>query len=531
MRMLYFECISGISGDMAVAAMLDLGADEAGLRRVLGTLNLDGYRIEITDVEKSGVRARDFNVILEHDNHDHDSEYLYGKGATEHHHGHHRTYPEIVNIVEGCDLSPKAMEVAKRIFSVLAEAEAEAHGVPMEKVHFHEVGAVDSIVDVVSLAFCIDDLGIESICFSNLYDGTGMIRCQHGLIPVPVPAVVNIVKKHGIRLTVTDSKGEYVTPTGAAFVASVVNSELPGSFKIESVGVGAGKRESERSGLLRAMIIHPTETEQAVKLECNVDDCTGEALGFAMERLYAAGAREVNYTPVFMKKNRPGWLLTAICRESERERLEGVMFRETTTIGIRRMRIERTRMERESITVDTEYGPVSVKMCSIDGLTRYYPEFEDVARICRDRNIPFREVYEAVVKASSDLRRRVQAHLDESSHPAFEVRFLDLQACHLHGFDHNRVGVASSREARAVVVDRHLQIESILLGYIQHRSYPGREFVGEVAKHLLELSQAIDRHIRLHDRDEHSSESEVAHVPACGGHPCIGDLLLAHRIL
>lgn len=408
---LYFECISGISGDMAVAAMLDLGADEGKLMKVLDSLDVHGFSVRITDKEKSGILAKDFDVVLEHDNHDHDHEYLYGDVC--HHEGHHdhghRGYVEIAGIISDADMSENAREIAQRILRILGEAESEAHGVPLEEVHFHEVGAVDSIVDIVSLAVCIDDLHPDEVCFSELYDGTGTVRCQHGVIPVPVPAVVNIVKRSGIALRITDSKGEYVTPTGAAFAASVRTCDRPGSFLVEKVGLGAGKRESERAGILRAMLIRPKDcADSVVKLECNVDDSTGEELGFTMERLFAAGAREVNYTPVFMKKNRPGWLLTVICREDDRRALEDIIFRETTTIGIRRTCMERTVMDRTTVTVATEYGEVSVKVCSSEGLKRFYPEYEDVARICRERGVPFREVYDA---AAGGCRRGSSGHL------------------------------------------------------------------------------------------------------------------------
>lgn len=402
---LYFECSSGISGDMAVAAMLDLGADAGRIGRALGSTGLKGYRMEITDVIKSGMRAKDFAVILDRDNHDHDPGYLYGdRGAEEQGHGH-TTYPEIVAVIESADMSPRARGYAHRILAILAEAEAEAHGVPMADVHFHEVGAVDSIVDIIALAVCLDDLDVDGVCFSDLYEGTGTVRCQHGIIPVPAPAVANIVRAHGLKLRITGSAGEYVTPTGAAFAAASRTCSVPRSFIIDAVGIGAGKRESERTGILRAMILDPSkEDEEVVKLECNIDDSTGESLGFAMDQLFAAGAREVNYSPVFMKKNRPGWLLTVICKEEEREALERAIFRETSTIGIRRCVMERTKLERGSVTVSTGYGDVSVKVVSAEGTKRFHPEYEDVARISRENGVPFRDVYDAAVSACRGLR-------------------------------------------------------------------------------------------------------------------------------
>ena len=420
-RMLYFECYSGISGDMAVAAMLDLDADREALDRALSSLDLKGFRTEVTRVSKSGLDVCDFNVILDEDNHDHDSEYLYGHGHAHghthgdehhiheeiehpHHHGH-RGLPEILSIIDRADMTEKAKSVSKRIFDIIGEAEAKAHGVPLEQVHFHEVGAVDSVVDIVSLGVCIDSLGVSDVCFSDLYEGTGCIRCQHGVIPVPAPAVVNIAEANGLRLRITDSAGEYVTPTGAAFAAAVRTRGVPRSFRIDRVGMGAGKRESERSGILRAMLITPApETDTVVKLECNVDDCTGEALGFAAERLMREGARDAHYTPVFMKKGRPAYMLTVICSESDRERLERLIFEETSTVGIRRSVMDRTIMDRRIEEVDTPIGRVQVKVCTVDGIEKAHPEYESLAAICREKGIPYRDAYETVMTSMRSRR-------------------------------------------------------------------------------------------------------------------------------
>lgn len=282
-RELYLECYSGISGDMTVAALLDLGADRKVLDKALKSLPVTGFTTRISTVKKSGLRACDFAVLLdaEHENHDHDMEYLYGHtGHEEHDHNHHmqeehdhshhtqeehlhshpahehRGLPEIVHIIEQADMSDHAKELAKKIFGIIAEAEAKAHGVPLEEVHFHEVGAVDSIVDIVSAAVCFDNLGITDVVVSELYEGKGVIRCQHGIIPVPAPAVVHIAQANDLRLHITEDEGEFVTPTGAAIVAAIrTKKELPESFVIEKTGLGAGKRENHRAGILRAMLI------------------------------------------------------------------------------------------------------------------------------------------------------------------------------------------------------------------------------------------------------------------------------------
>lgn len=272
-QILYLECYSGISGDMTVAALLDLGADEAVLRQVLDSLPVQGFRIEINRVMKSGIDACDFNVILEgNDNHDHDMEYLYGhlhhgehtdSHTHEHQHTHshaHRGMKEIREIIEKGDMTEGARRLALSIFSILAEAESKAHHVPVEEVHFHEVGAVDSIVDIVAVAVCLDNLNIKNVIVPELWEGKGTVRCQHGILPVPVPAVINIMQAYGLPVQITDITGELVTPTGAAIVAAIQTSgSLPLKFIIKKTGLGAGKREYECPGILRAMLIEEKE--------------------------------------------------------------------------------------------------------------------------------------------------------------------------------------------------------------------------------------------------------------------------------
>lgn len=312
MRTLYLECFSGISGDMTVGALLDLGADESALRKVLESLPVQGFEIKISRVKKSGLDACDFDVILdsEHENHDHDMAYLYGgsqdlshvcddeRNHAHHHdnhehshencehchdnheHGHihehasdhshnvhdhgyshhvheHRGLADIMDILDHAQLTDRARATAKRIFTILGEAEAKAHGTTLKEVHFHEVGAVDSIVDIISAAVCLDSLDVQEVIVSVLYEGCGTVRCQHGVLPVPVPAVSNIAAAQHLKLHLTDLRGEFVTPTGAAIVAAVRTSDtLPEEFTIERIGLGAGKRSYEgASGLLRAMLI------------------------------------------------------------------------------------------------------------------------------------------------------------------------------------------------------------------------------------------------------------------------------------
>lgn len=409
-KTLYLECYSGISGDMTVAALLDLGADREVLKESLKSLPVGGFRTEITRVKKSGLDACDFSVILEQDNHDHDMEYLHGseKSYTGHYeHSHevnheHRGMKEITEIIQKSEMTVRAKKMAMRVFDILAQAESKAHGVPVEEVHFHEVGAVDSIVDIAAIAICMDNLDISNVIVPVLYEGTGFIRCQHGQIPVPVPAVTHIAETHKLKLKITDIQGELVTPTGAAVVAAFRTSDrLPEDFTILKTGIGAGKRQYRCPGILRAMLIRETTDLQIKdiiwKLETDMDDCGGEMMGHVMNLLMANGAREVHYTPIYTKKNRPAYTLTVICKESEREKLENLIFSETTTIGIRRVEMERTILQREIQKKDTPVGTAIVKACTLpDGNIRYYPEYENVAELAERNQLSFRETYDRI---------------------------------------------------------------------------------------------------------------------------------------
>ena len=411
-KTLYLECYSGISGDMTVAALLDLGADREVLKESLKSLPVGGFRTEITRVKKSGLDACDFSVILEQDNHDHDMEYLHGseKSYTGHHeytHSHeypheHRGMKEITEIIQKSEMTARAKKMAMRVFGILAQAESKAHGVPVEEVHFHEVGAVDSIVDIAAIAICMDNLDISNVIVPVLYEGTGFIRCQHGQIPVPVPAVTHIAETHKLKLKITDIQGELVTPTGAAVVAAFRTSDrLPEDFTMLKTGIGAGKRQYRCPGILRAMLIRETTDLQIKdiiwKLETDMDDCGGEMMGHVMNLLMANGAREVHYTPIYTKKNRPAYTLTVICKESEREKLENLIFSETTTIGIRRVEMERTILQREIQKKDTPVGTAIVQACTLpDGNIRYYPEYENVAELAERNQLSFRETYDRI---------------------------------------------------------------------------------------------------------------------------------------
>ena len=316
-------------------------------------------------------------------------------------HGH-RGLPEILHIIAHADLTERAKATAEKIFRILAEVEAKAHGVPENQVHFHEVGAVDSIVDIVAAAVCLDNLGITDVIITKLNEGQGTIRCQHGILPVPVPAVMNIVQAHGLPLHITETKGELVTPTGAAIAAAIrTGDRLPEIFSVKKMGMGAGKRTYDRPSMLRAMLIEDQAEEKDLiyKLETNIDDCTGESLGYAMERLMEAGARDVHYMPVYMKKNRPAYQLNVICTRADIARMEEIIFKETTTIGIRRIPMERTILRRELRTVQTILGEAQVKVCRYGGMERYFPEYNSVVSLCRKHGRDYQEVYQMIQRS------------------------------------------------------------------------------------------------------------------------------------
>ena len=443
-KILYLECNSGISGDMTVGALLDLGADRGVLERALGSLGVGGYHLHFGRTKKCGLDAFDFDVHLEevegehhHHHHEHEGEeehdhgdghhhdhgdeahchgheeagphHKHGDEAHEHHHhehgpeghcheheeaGHHhehgaeahcnvhgeaehhhhphvhRNYADICTIIDRLDSNARVKELAKRMFRIVAEAESKAHGLPIDQVHFHEVGAIDSIVDIIGVAVCLDNLGIDNVVVSPLAEGSGYVRCQHGVIPVPVPATANIAQAHGLTLRLTDNDGEMVTPTGAAIAAAVKTMDrLPASCRIVKTGMGAGKKDFKQANVLRAMILETEESagDQMWVMESNIDDCTGEMLGFAMEMILAAGAADVWATPIFMKKNRPAYMVSVLCREDKVEELETLVLTQTTTIGVRRYPVSRTIMDRRNETVSTRFGDAQVKVCGYKG--------------------------------------------------------------------------------------------------------------------------------------------------------------------
>lgn len=437
-KILYLECNSGISGDMTVGALLDLGADRQVLENALESLGVDGYHLHFGRKVVCGLDAFDFDVHLEADGHGHSHEHTHRQEDAyervdscghlevhEHCHGHkhehshehedghshshtHRNLHDIYHIIDHLDSNERVKEMARTMFRIVAEAESKAHGLPVEQVHFHEVGAIDSIVDIISVAVCMDNLGVEDVVVSALSEGHGHVRCQHGVLPVPVPATANIASSYGLKLHFTNNDGEMVTPTGAAIAAALrTKDRLPASCRLLKIGMGAGNKVFKQANVLRAMLLENSQDEDRTMwvLETNLDDCTGEMLGLTMEMLLDAGAADVWYTPIHMKKNRPAYMMSVLCRESSIEAMEEIILTQTTTIGIRRYPTERTVLERSEIQVETSYGPADVKVCAYKGRKFFYPEYESIRRICMEQGADFQTAYHQVRRKAEESRQ------------------------------------------------------------------------------------------------------------------------------
>lgn len=427
-KTLYLECFSGISGDMTVAALLDLGADKDVLLHALESLHIDGFKIKIGRAVKCGIDACNFDVILDNEvKHSHShakpavkksvssssfkmSPGIKAKVSVQSHSHEHRNLEDINQIIDASGITPSAKSMAKKIFKVVAIAEAKAHGLGINEVHFHEVGAVDSIVDIVAVAVCIDNLKITDVIVSEMYEGTGHVNCQHGILPVPVPAVLNILSANSLPIKITDTVGEMITPTGAAIAAALRTREsLPEKYTIKGIGLGAGKKDFPKANVLRAYLIEEAKSSKTMDqiwlLETNLDDCTGENLGFVMEKLLSEGAKDVYYTPIFMKKNRPAYKLSIICNDADKIRLEAIVFKNTTSIGIRSIKMERAILERDNITMMTEFGMIHVKVTIFHGEKSYSPEYEDIRSICINHDLSYNDVYEKIMMSIKNFNQ------------------------------------------------------------------------------------------------------------------------------
>jgi len=425
-RILYFDCFSGISGDMVLGALLDAGLPLDDLKRALGSLAVSGYDITTSRVLRAGVSATKFNVI-EHDDtshlhqpHRHEgSEHAHGsdqhpheadqhaQAADQHRHDHqHRHLKGIFNLIDQSALSVAARDRAKSMFQRLAEVEAAIHQMPVEKVHLHEVGALDSIIDIVGAVFALEWVGAERIVCSPLNVGGCMVRSAHGVFPVPAPATVKLLGDAPIYSGAIQK--ELVTPTGALIATSYAAAFGPiPAMSIEHIGYGAGERDNaDTPNVLRVLIGRAADragkdvAERVVVIECEIDDMNPQLYGVAMERLYAAGALEVFYVPVQMKKNRPGTLLTVVAPPERRSTLADVIFRETTTIGLRHYEVERECLRREIVNVATPIGTVRFKLAWRDGrIINAVPEFEDCAKLAAANNLSVKDVQALAVQA------------------------------------------------------------------------------------------------------------------------------------
>jgi uncharacterized protein (TIGR00299 family) protein len=394
MRILYFDCISGISGDMTLSALIDLGADLEKLTGELNKLHLDGWEIRLSDVSKHGIGAKHAEVILHDKTHTHAHKWFH----PHHHPAHaHRTMADIARMIDGSGISGKAKELAIRIFRRLAVAEAKIHGAVPEEVHFHEVGAVDSIIDIVGVSICIDMLSPDKIYASVLHDGYGFVACQHGTIPVPVPAVVEVLAARGAGFKQLDVEGELMTPTGAAIIAELAESfgAMP-EMQILKTAYGAGTKDLSIPNLLRIVYgesltqtANP-EQDRVMVIETNIDDTTPEVLGYVMGKLLEAGARDAFFTPIYMKKCRPATMLTVICDEGKTPVMEHILFRETSTIGLRTYTAGRACLPRKTVTLTTPYGDVKAKEISYKGVSRLTVEYDDACRLAKEKNVPLK---------------------------------------------------------------------------------------------------------------------------------------------
>jgi pyridinium-3,5-bisthiocarboxylic acid mononucleotide nickel chelatase len=426
MKTLYLDIFSGISGDMFLGALLDLGVDARRLERELNKLKLDDHHLHITRQQKSGIEGVKLDVHLTgaHDHHHgHGQEHHHHDHGHRHHHGENRTFAAIKKLIGRSKLSAWAKNKSVAVFQRIAEAEGKIHGLPPEQVHFHEVGAVDSIVDIVGACIALELLGKPRVLAAPVVEGTGWVDCAHGRFPVPAPATLAILGARGIGLTQCDEPHELVTPTGAALLAEFAESFGPmQNLVAERTGFGLGTRDNRtRPNVLRAVLgkaakVQPVspkqgesgspksnvldwETDKIAVLETNLDDINPEILGNFVEIALAAGALDVFHTPIQMKKNRPGMLLTVLCTEADADKFGEMILRETSAFGVRRTMAERRKLRRELIKVNTRLGAVTVKVGRLNGkVVQAAPEFESCKKLAAKAKIPLKRIYETVLK-------------------------------------------------------------------------------------------------------------------------------------
>ena len=526
---LYFEMYSGISGDMIIGALIDLGASRQKLIDAIESLGLEGYRLRFDRAIKNTISAYKFSVEVDkemeqhltfdkmkikkklakaqvpkfflqvnkhehsHDHscscghehgegcscshdHEHDHEHVHGDSCScshehvhehgetcscnhdhehehkcnhdhshdhdhnhensnsfeldydpmynniqdedlhyhlqdeikhdlhhhEHHHDHHHHHNDLAHIFEIIDrgnFSYIAKENAKRIFDIIAQSEAKAHGISKDEVHFHEVGAIDSIIDIVGTCVLIDDLGVEEIYFSDLYEGIGIQRTMHGNMPVPVPAVLNIINAYGLKLNIISEQGEHITPTGVAIVANFIDKKRPESFEVKKIGIGAGSKDFKKTtNILRIMHIETGDSNSLEMIESNIDDVTGEMLGYVMEKLEPLSL-DTFFTPIFMKKNRPAYKLSVLCKKENVAEVERLIFKHTTTIGVRKYKVDRTVLDRRIQTLGIGDIDVQVKIVENEDEVYVYPEYESAKKLADTMGIPIKDSYNVIINS------------------------------------------------------------------------------------------------------------------------------------
>ncbi|NMB34316.1 MAG: nickel pincer cofactor biosynthesis protein LarC [Clostridium sp.] len=410
MKVLYFDCFSGISGDMVLGALIDLGVDVNVLRAELEKLKVEGFSISVEKKIKNSIAVTDFDVITNEGEHQHAGHQHAEHQHTEHqhtgHHHHHtpaRNLDDIKKIIDNAGLNENVVRLSKTIFKEIAKAEAKVHNMKIDDIHFHEVGAIDSIVDIVGASICIDLLGVDRIYSSPLHEGTGFIECQHGKLPVPVPAVMEMLVESNIPYIIdNDVNTELITPTGIGIIKTLADGfgEMP-PMMVEKVGYGSGKREIGRLNALRCIMGTMVENDadgDIVVLKTNVDDMSPEILGYVMDLLLEKGALEVFYVPVYMKKNRPGVMLTVLCKKDEEKRFTDIILRETSTLGVRRTSAKRYVLERKKKYIDTKFGKLGIKEAYLGGSEKFAPEFEDCKAAAKKHQVPLWKVYNEIFK-------------------------------------------------------------------------------------------------------------------------------------
>jgi uncharacterized protein (TIGR00299 family) protein len=382
MKTLYFDCFAGASGDMILGAMVAAGVDPSALREQLSRLNVDGFAIKFETVNRSGLSATYANVETAHEH-------------------KHRHLSDIKQIIEGSGVSDAAKKLSIETFTRLAEAEARVHNEPIEHVHFHEVGALDAIVDIVGAAICFDLLKIDRFVCSPLHVGSGTVEMSHGRFPVPPPAVAELIK--GVPFYSSDIQGELLTPTGAAIITTVCKEFGPiPQMRSEVIGYGAGTRHYKDFPNVLRVLLGQTEPQTATDerlwmIETNIDDMSPQVLGHVMDRAFELGALDCYFTPVQMKKNRPGVLLSLLCERDRKEELLNLLFTETTTLGVRSHGVERRALQRSISRVETQYGPIDVKVARLNGrVVNEMPEFEQVRAAASKAGVPLKVVEDAV---------------------------------------------------------------------------------------------------------------------------------------